>query len=559
MNHSVSLLIGCLLLSISLQAQMPLRWFSPDSVLIEETVVKDSAEALDQCKRWTEQYWKRGYPEAGVDHLVRREKEWLAYGTIGQKYHWAVVQSEIPGYQPVLTRGLIQAETIYRLRVNALRFMENQGYPSAEVGLRADSIVEFPGRKVLYATLWASSGPQVFIDSVRLEGQTALKPVVIKHMLGLQSGVPFKGQELRNARERLNRLEFMMASDNPKIWMQDTGVVIVLPVKKRKANQFSGIVGLVPVNDQTGDLLLTGDVRLKLHNFLQYAEMAELNWQRLQRSTQQLNMRLSWPYLIGTPLGVHGNMDFFRIDTAYYQLLLEAGLNYRFRGTDEAGFFLRQRLARNILQDGKPVMQEPDASVILYGLRAELNRLNHPVNPQRGWQLRMQAALGIKNIRGDSLVDTENWEKESLEWQATFRGHHFLPLGRRMALMQGVHLAWMENPYLFTNDLFRLGGLYSLRGFDESSLFLNGYFYGTLEWRLLLDEFSYISLFSDAGWISRNTEKDAYTSAVLGVGGGLSFDTPAGQFSVLYAIGSRRGYDFDFQRSKLHFGYVARF
>ncbi len=553
-------LIVCFWCMLSLAwTQVIVTWCHVDGKVFRSQEVTDSATAFKVANEWVLHAQMRGFLEAGIDTFFCTAQTCMAVGQQGPVSQWAVLHHQIPGFRVSGLGLVVNASSVVRARQAALRFMENKGYPAAEIKMQADSLQILPGRSIWHASLLAKPGPLITLDSVRLEGPVQLRPVVLRHMLGLSKGMPFSAQNIRDAPARLNRLEFLSAQGNAKIWLSDSLAVVRFPVKKRKANQFSGILGLVPVNDQTGELLLTGDVRLKLHNLLQYAEMAEFNWQRLQRATQQLRVRVAWPYLLGTALGIQADFDFFRIDTAFFQLRMEAGLNYRFRGQDEIGFFLQQRQARNIRSANGLPPTFPDATTTLYGVRWLMNRLDHPVNPRRGIFFQGQMAFGEKRLTGDTLVPIDSTKRFSLEWQVRTHAMHFLPVGRRFTFLQGVQAAWMENPFLYTNDLFRIGGMQSLRGFDESSLYLSGYAFSTLEWRYLLDEFSYLNVFTDAGWVFRQTATDAFSSPVLSFGGGLSFDTPAGQFSVMYALGGRQGQGFDFQRSKLHLGYVARF
>ena len=45
----------------------------------------------------------------------------------------------------------------------------------------------------------------------------------------------------------------------------------------------------------------------------------------------------------------------------------------------------------------------------------------------------------------------------------------------------------------------------------------------------------------------------------MGLGVGLSFETPVGIFGLSVAVGQQFGQGFDFRNPKLHFGYVSVF
>jgi hemolysin activation/secretion protein len=135
----------------------------------------------------------------------------------------------------------------------------------------------------------------------------------------------------------------------------------------------------------------------------------------------------------------------------------------------------------------------------------------------------------------------------------------YIPIWKRFTLKLGAKAGWQINPYLFRNELFRIGGLRTLRGFDEESIYSSMYAVGTFEFRFLLDEGSYVSIFSDAGYYERAIRNEYYSSYVVGFGAGITFATKIGLFTANYALGTQKDSPVDFRRSKIHFGYINYF
>jgi hypothetical protein len=50
-----------------------------------------------------------------------------------------------------------------------------------------------------------------------------------------------------------------------------------------------------------------------------------------------------------------------------------------------------------------------------------------------------------------------------------------------------------------------------------------------------------------------------FSGNYAGIGLGISLETKAGQFNLAYAAGKNRDLPFNFQESKLHFGFVSLF
>ena len=53
---------------------------------------------------------------------------------------------------------------------------------------------------------------------------------------------------------------------------------------------------------------------------------------------------------------------------------------------------------------------------------------------------------------------------------------------------------YLESPGVFENELYRIGGLKTLRGFDEDSIFASFYTIGPLETRYLLERNSSVPI-----------------------------------------------------------------
>jgi hemolysin activation/secretion protein len=116
----------------------------------------------------------------------------------------------------------------------------------------------------------------------------------------------------------------------------------------------------------------------------------------------------------------------------------------------------------------------------------------------------------------------------------------------------------LVNENLLGNDLFRLGGLRSIRGFNENYFFANNYIYFTAEPRFYFDTCSYFMIFVDAGRLENNV-KVLQTDFPLSTGLGFSLETNGGVFNLIYALGMSNSQDFSLNLSKIHFGFTGRF
>jgi outer membrane protein assembly factor BamA len=115
-----------------------------------------------------------------------------------------------------------------------------------------------------------------------------------------------------------------------------------------------------------------------------------------------------------------------------------------------------------------------------------------------------------------------------------------------------------QNQNLLLNDLFRLGGLKSIRGFNENYFYARSYGYLNMEQRLFFGENSFLMVFADLG-ILENPYFAASIDKPISFGAGINLDTGSGVFRFIYGVGKSNLQPLQFSSSRIHFGYLARF
>ena len=183
-------------------------------------------------------------------------------------------------------------------------------------------------------------------------------------------------------------------------------------------------------------------------------------------------------------------------------------------------------------------------------------------NPYQGWLINVNGGAGtnkiIKNINLENVnYDSVNLESSILE--ANLKLSYFQPIGKTSTILLRINSATKNSLNLSTNQLFRIGGLNTIRGFDEQSIFATSYAISTIEYRFLFDTHSRISVFYDLGWYEESSITKYKTDIPYGFGVGITFGTNAGMFTLNYGLGSQLGNPISFKTGKIHFGFVNIF
>ena len=135
------------------------------------------------------------------------------------------------------------------------------------------------------------------------------------------------------------------------------------------------------------------------------------------------------------------------------------------------------------------------------------------------------------------------------------------PCKKRSVIKTGISGSALISPgaEIYTDQLFQIGGINNIRGFDENSIYASQYAIYTLEYRYLLGLNSYFSIFNDDAYVKNQSEGNNTQNIYIGIGAGLAFETKAGIFNISYALGRSNGTTFEFKSAKIQFGYVNYF
>jgi hemolysin activation/secretion protein len=106
--------------------------------------------------------------------------------------------------------------------------------------------------------------------------------------------------------------------------------------------------------------------------------------------------------------------------------------------------------------------------------------------------------------------------------------------------------------------MFRLGGLQTIRGFNEASIYANQYAIFSFEYRFLYEKNANLRAFFDGAYV-KNINIPQPVNFPIGFGIGASIETKAGIFKIDYAMGKFENEPITFSNAKVHFGYLNTF
>ena len=438
-------------------------------------------------------------------------------------------------------------------------YFENNGFPFAEVRLDSLDMQE----QFATAVLKIDKHEYIAFDSIVINGDARLSGAYLYPYLGWRKKKAYRESVIADIPSKLAELPYVTEISPSSIEFVNNKCYLYLYLAKRKCSQFDGYLGLVPVDERTGKVSLNGELNLDLRNLFKIGERIALQWRSTERYSQNLTVLLNFPYLFRTPFGVNGQFDLDKKDTSYLTMNYEIGLQYSFMGNSYARAYFNYTSSR-ILTASSLL---PDAGLIdygksMYGIEFNIRKLDYLYNPRKGVSFCVNGAVGrrkiIKNAKADESF-YEGMEMRTSNYRLAADLMGFVPLHKRFVLVLGLNGGTMFGNKLYLNELFRIGGMNSLQGFDEKALYCSSYAIALAELRFLFARRSYINAFFNAAWYERNIPNNYFRDLPFGFGLGLSFDTKAGMFYLSYALGHQHNSPVSFKTGKIHFGVKVGF
>jgi len=511
-----------------------------------------------------------GFLLAKVDSTYKGDFIIRAFVNLGSQFIWeefssgnlkAVIQDKVNFNSKKFSLKPFNYKEVNEIFEDILSYSENTGYPFAHVQLDDLDMTE----NKISAKINYQPGPLILFDSLRITGDVNIDNTFLGNYLRIRKGKPFKQEAINQVERKLNNLPYVKILQKPQVVFEGEQAFLNLDIKKRKAGLIDGIIGFLPNEENPDEVLFTGEFNLKVYNLFNTGKTFQAQWQRLRSESQLFWFRYEHPVFLGTNLEAQVYFRLLREDSSFVSNEQSVSILYEFPNTSRVRFEIQQKNssagAGVRFSQANELPQFSEVNFLAYGLGYEWRNLDDLLFPTQGQELFFKALVGEKEIKtnpllADSLYAGITLKSPQLVIDATFS--HYQKLNQRNILKLSLGTAHIFSSNLFTNELFQVGGLTSIRGHNENRFFASSFVYSNLEYRFLIDRESYIFLFYDQSFIQRKSIGFFQEDFPFGFGTGLSFTTKAGVFQLVYALGQSNEQSLAFNRAKFHFGFVAR-
>lgn len=520
---------------------------------------------VEQLKSY---FIEKAYLETNVDTTFKIADTLYAVFHIGKPYIWKDLDLVVnKRFEANHLDFKVNHSKAYSFKDGAdsqsaiLDYCLNHGHPFATLSLSDIKI----DKGEIRGTCFLNPNQRVVWDSMLTKGDAQIHSKFLENHLGIKTGQVYSEEKFEAISQLIDKLDFLSEIKPSELEFFDGVAKVHNYLKKQSANRFDGIIGFQN-NNETDRLELTGEVNLDLVNSFHRGERIQFNWRKLEESSQNLKIAFQYPYIFNSKLGTDFSFQLLKQDSSYVNTNLRLGLNFQQSGNSSLRLFYQLKSSNLISTKqyaGLTVLPDfADSKSNLLGFQYEYEKLDRTYNPLKGWHWILDVAGGENKIKKNINIPDELYTGVDLKtkiFEGSLSLKHYIPIGLKWVYHWQVMAARMNRVNYFENDLYRLGGMKSIRGFNEDAFRASKYALARQEFRFVPSRNTSIYLFYDLAWYEQEIQEKIMSDQPMGYGFGLNFSTGSGLFTLNYALGKQDGQSTDLKSAKIHFGFIAKF
>ena len=526
------------------QDQRILDDFDVFGTLEDVTAVKNQLDWLQN------QLYTKGYMALKILSLERNDFEFTAHISVGA-YYEAIAIFGRKDWLDLLTYDIqknasgqffivVPISNLEQTLNELSNLFSAQSYTFATLQLQ--NIIPMDDNQ-LRADLVVDKGIKRELQSIKILGYDKAPKSFIKHFLDIKTQTPFNLKDIQNQMALLDQLPFMQQKRPAEVLFTPDSTTVYMYLEKTQSNRFDGFLGFGS-NETTGDLQFDGYLDLNLINNLNFGESLKLYYKSDEIDQKTLDITADLPYLFGSPISAQLNLNIFKKDSTFTTTQQALKLNYPFNDKQQLGLGMRL-VSSNALKPANNVQVED--------YNSQFYELNYHYTKRQAKDLLfpIQSKVEVSLAFGQRQS-----EQSSQQRHIRLLGQRIFLLNSKNSIFLKLHLEQLQSERYLLNELLRFGGIRSIRGYQENSLFATQLAVLCSEYRYRLSSGLFVHSVIDAGYF-QDSQNDEFRLYGFGLGFGLQ--TNGGLLRLTYANGKTQDTPFDLSNSKVHLSFTSTF
>lgn len=395
----------------------------------------------------------------------------------------------------------------------------------------------------LFATLKVDANKKRVLNDIVINGYENFPAGHKKNIQRRYRKQTFNKNNLKKIFDDFNNLRFISQTRYPEILFSEDSTKVFVYLEKAKSNRFDGFIGFA--NDEENNLNFTGYLDLFLSNILNSGEAFNLYWKSDDNEQVTFNASIELPYAFTSPLALKANLNIFRQDSTFQNTKTAIDLGYFFTNNKKVFMGYQSTISSDIQDTNTGTISDFENRFLTTTFEYN-NFIDDALFPEK---TRFVFKTGV----GQRASKLETNDQTFFELNAS----HNLYINKRNVVHLKSQNYYLQSDSFIVNELFRFGGIQSIRGFNENSLQANFFTSIMTEYRYILSPSLYAHSVLDYGFYEDRTASNK--NRLLGLGFGFGIRSKNGILNLIYANGSTDNQSIKLTNSVVQIKFVTNF
>jgi len=363
----------------------------------------------------------------------------------------------------------------------------------------------------------------------------------------------FNQETIKELYNEISNFEFISQTKYPEILFTQDSTKIYAYIQKRKANTFDGYIGFS--NDENKKLNLNGYVDITLQNILHSGEEFSLYWKSDGNQQKTFNTELEIPYVFNSSIGIKAQLNIFKQDSTFQNTKTAVDLGYFIKYNSRIYIGYQSTESSDIQNTNNSRISDYKNSFITTSFDfKKFDSENNLFSKKATANLIFGYGKRNTNNNPETAQSSKQfYSNVNLAYNFQINEKNYININSQNSLINSKNY--------ITNELFRFGGMNSIRGFLENSLQSNFNALILTEYRYIPSKNLYLNSIIDYGLyqdLTSNTDKNKLKK-LIGIGVGTGIQTENGLLKITLTNGAQNTSELQLYNTIINICYNVKF
>tara|TARA_A100001011_G_scaffold35049_1_gene33393 strand:- start:1141 stop:2787 length:1647 start_codon:yes stop_codon:yes gene_type:complete len=428
--------------------------------------------------------------------------------------------------------GLIKIDETDIIAREISKKLSKKGFPFAKVSFKNHELSQ---SSIIRSNLNIDYGSRRYLDKIIVKGYEDFPANFTNNIFKINKNRFFDIDKATKQSKLIDDTNFARNIREPEILFTNDSTSLYLYLEKIRRNSFDGFISF-DSDENSGKINIQGYAKISIINTFNSGEKINFDFKSQKNQDRSLNSNFIFPYFLGSPFNLKYSLNLIQKDSSFTSNENSIDIELNLKNV-KVGLGFQKNKSNSIAQ----TQFVEDFNSKLFNISSEyfIADSNDKLISEK-FKLLVKIGSG-KKIQ---LNNETRLTRYKLELGKKF------DFSERFKLQSLITKEKINSENLVNNELIRFGGSESIRGFDNNSIFADGYTLLATNLNFYLNETLYVySIFDIANYTNSilDLDQDIYSGGI-----GFSTVTENGVISINYSKGNNWGNSFNLKNAKIN-------